>query len=142
MITICEARSPQTRLLKQVSEIGGGPRRTGALGRLSAVLEVARTMELASGVEEVFEAVVEAALSIARADRAFLLLRDTSGRLQVKVARHAPDERGDPAQLKLPIARIADALERRSDLFAMSVDLTQGSGSVGEAPRAGLCIPI
>lgn len=141
VITICEARSPQTRLLKKVSEIGSGPRRTGALGRLSAVLEVARTMELASGVEEVFEAVVEAALSIARADRAFLLLRDASGRLEVKVARHASNERG-PAQLELPIARIADALERRSDLFAMSVDLTQGSDSGGEALRAALCIPI
>ena len=142
VITVCEARSPQTRLLKQVSEIGAGPRRTGALGRLSAVLDVARTMELASGVEEVFEAVVEAALSIARADRAFLLLRDASGRLEVKVARHAAGEHGGPAQLELPIARIADALERRSDLFAMSVDLAQDSGSAGDARRAALCIPI
>lgn len=140
-ITVCEARSPQTRLLKQVSEIGAGPRRTGALGRLSAVLDVARTMELASGVDEVFEAVVEAALSIARADRAFLLLRDASGRLEVKVARHASGERGGPAQLELPLARIADALERRSDLFAMSVDLTQGVGAA-DASRAALCIPI
>ena len=140
-ITVCEARSPQARLLKQVSEIGAGPRRTGALGRLSAVLDVARTMELASGVDEVFEAVVEAALSIARADRAFLLLRDASGRLEVKVARHASGERGGPAQLELPLARIADALERRSDLFAMSVDLTQGVGAA-DASRAALCIPI
>ncbi len=140
-ITVCEARNPQTRLLKQVSEIGAGPRRTGALGRLSAVLDVARTMELASGVDEVFEAVVEAALSIARADRAFLLLRDAGGRLAVKVARHASGERGGPAQLELPLARIADALERRSDLFAMSVDLTQGGGAA-DASRAALCIPI
>ncbi len=140
-ITVCEARSPQTRLLKQVSEIGAGPRRTGALGRLSAVLDVARTMELASGVEEVFEAVVEAALSIARADRAFLLLRDASGRLEVKVARQASGERGGPAKLELPLARIADALEQRSDLFTMSVDLTQGVGAA-DASRAALCIPI
>lgn len=139
VITVCEARSPQARLLKQVSEIGVGPRRTGALGRLSAVLEVARTMELASGVEEVFEAVVEAALSIAHADRAFLLLRDTSGQLEVKVARHASGERGNLADRELPIARIADALERRSDLFAMNVDLTQGDGGAGDA---SLCIPI
>lgn len=140
-ITVCEARNPQTRLLKQVSEIGAGPRRTGALGRLSAVLDVARTMELASGVDEVFEAVVEAALSIARADRAFLLLRDAGGRLAVKVARHTSGERGGPAQLELPLARIADALERRSDLFAMSVDLAQGGGAA-DASRAALCIPI
>ena len=141
-ITVCEAQSPQTRLLKQVSEIAAQPRRTGALGRLSAVLEVARTMELASGVEEVFEAVVEAALSIASADRAFLLLRDTSGQLQIKVARHASGERRGPAQSELPIARIAEALERRPDLFAMSVDLTPGGVSAGDALRASLCIPI
>ena len=142
VITVCEARSPQTTLLKQVSEIGAGPRRTGALGRLSAVLEVARTMELASGVEEVLEAVVEAALSIARADRAFLLLRDASGRLEVKVARHASGEPGGPADLELPLARISDALERRSDLFAVSLDLTQGGGSDRDASRAAVCIPI
>lgn len=141
VLTVCEGRNPQTRLLKQVSEIGEGKRRTGALGRLSAVLEVARTMELASGVEEVFEAVVEAALSIARADRAFLLLRDPGGELEVKVARHASGERGSAAQLELPLARIASALERRSDLFAVSVDSTQ-AGRGGEDLRGALCVPI
>ena len=140
VVTVCEGRSPQTRLLKRVSEIGAGPPRTGALGRLSAVLEVARTMELASGVEEVFEAVVEAALSIAGADRAFLLLRDPSGQLQVKVARHASGERGSAAQLELPLAHIADALERRPDLFAISLDSPQGSAE--DASRSALCVPI
>lgn len=141
-VTVCEGRSPRTRLLKRVSEIGAGPPRTGALGRLSAVLDVARTMELASGVEEVFEAVVEAALSIASADRAYLLLRDASGQLQVKVARHASGARGAAGQLELPLARIADALERRPDLFAMSLDSPQGSGGGEVAPRGALCIPI
>lgn len=142
VVTVCEGRSPKTRLLKRVSEIGAGPPRTGALGRLSAVLEVARTMELASGVEEVFEAVVEAALSIAGADRAFLLLRDPSGQLQVTVARHASGERGRADQLELPLAHIADALERRPDLFAMSLDSPQGRGSGEEASRGALCVPI
>ena len=142
VVTVCEGRSPQTRLLKRVSEIGAGPPRTGALGRLSAVLDVARTMELASGVEEVFEAVVEAALSIARADRAVLLLRDPGGQLQVKVARHASGERRSAAQLELPLAHIADALERRPDLFAMSLDPPQGSASGEDASRGALCIPI
>ena len=142
MLTVCEGRSPQTRLLKQVSEIGEGKRRTGALGRLSAVLDVARTMELASGVEEVFEAVVEAALSIARADRAFLLLRDPGGKLEVRVARHASGERGSAAQLELPLAQIAEALERRPDLFAMSVDSMQAETDRGDALRCALCVPI
>ena len=142
VLTVCEGRSPQTRLLKQVSEIGEGKRRTGALGRLSAVLDVARTMELASGVEEVFEAVVEAALSIARADRAFLLLRDPGGKLEVKVARHASGERGSAAQLELPLAQIAEALERRPDLFAMSVDSMQAETDRGDALRGALCVPI
>ena len=141
-VTVCEGRSPQTRLLKRVSEIGTGPPRTGALGRLSAVLDVARTMELASGVEEVFEAVVEAALSIAGADRAYLLLRDASGQLQVKVARHAPGKRGSAAQAEMPLARIRDALERRPDLFAMSLDSPQRSGSGRGASRGALCVPI
>ncbi len=141
-VTVCEGRSPQTGLLKRVSEIGAGPPRAGALGRLSAVLDVARTMELASGVEEVFEAVVEAALSIAGADRAYLLLRDATGKLQVKVVRHASGACGSAAQSELPLARIADALERRPDLFAMSLDSPQGSGSGRDASRGALCVPI
>ena len=141
-ITVCEGRSPQTRLLKQVSEIGARPRRTGDLGRLSAVLEVARTMELASGVEEVFEAVVEAALSIARADRAFLLLRTSDGKLEVNVARHASVEHADADQAELPLAQIADALERRSDLFAMNIDSSHVGNGGSDALRGALCVPI
>ena len=141
-ITVCEGYAPQTTLLKQVSELGVGPRRTGALGRLSAVLEVARTMELASGVEEVFEAVVEAALSIARADRAVLLLRAPNGKLEVKVARHASGKGGSAAQLELPLGQIAEVLDRRPDLFAMSVDSAQASGDGSDTLHGALCVPI
>ena len=141
-ITVCEGHTPQTTLLKQVSELGVGPRRTGALGRLSAVLEVARTMELASGVEEVFEAVVEAALSIARADRAVLLLRAPNRKLEVKVARHASGKGGSAAQLELPLGQIAEALDRRPDLFAMSVDSVQASADGSDTLHGALCVPI
>ena len=134
--TVCAALRPQTRLLSRVSEIGAGTPRTGTLGRLSAVLDVARAMELASGVEEVFEAIVEAVLSIAGADRAYLLLRDASGQLQVKVARQASGAQARAGARELPLERIAEALERRHDLFAMSVDSPQGGG--GDA----LGIPI
>ncbi len=147
VITVGEGLSPRAPLLKKVAKLSAEASRTGALGRLSAMLEVARSMESSEGVDDVFEAVVEAALTIARADRAFLLLRDESGALEVKVARSAS---GGVGQLQVPLATIAEALDRRRDLFAMTI--APEPGNRGDAPpghaelapelRSALCVPI
>ncbi len=142
LLTVCEGRSSRAPLLKRVSQLGGESRRTGALGRLSAMLDVARTMEFASGVEDVFEAVVEAALTIAHAERAFLLLRDSAGRLQVKASCSAAGQAGSAGALGVPISTIAEALDKRPDLFTMEVDLG-GADAAGDAvARSALGVPI
>ncbi len=147
-ITICEGINPKAVLLKKVSNLSAATSRTGALGRLAAMLEVARSVESSDGVDEVFEAVVEAALTIAGAERAFLLLREEGGELEVKVGRDAFGGSRGPADLKVPPLLIARALDERPDPFALTLADSVGSlaldasTSAELALRSTLCVPI
>ena len=138
-ITVRESHRSRAPLLAKVAELGEGRRRTGELGRLSAMLDVARTVESGSGVDEVFGAVLDASLSIARAERAFLLLRNPDGTLVVRAARGGEGPGYTPRALAVPIAEISDALDRRTELFSMDLDV---SGIGGGSPKSALCVPI
>ena len=144
-ITICDVSGPEAPLLKKVSNLSRSTGPASTLGRLAAALDVARTMEAAEGVGVVFEAVVEAALSIAGADRAFLLLRDEGGELVTRLARGSSGEippAGDP---EVPLPLISDALDRRGDLFSMSIgraDSPAAGPQPGPARREAVCVPI
>lgn len=143
VLTVCENISPNAPLLRRVAKLAAPRNRTGALGRLSAVLDVARTMEASEGVDEVFEAVVEAALTIAGADRAFLLLRNPSGSLEVKIARAASGLASRPAELAVPLSVVAQAMDRRRDLFDMTIEPESGGDAeVARELRQALCVPI
>lgn len=148
-LTVCDSGNPQDPLLKRVAGLPATGSRTGALGRLSAVLDVARTMAASEDVGPVFEAVVEAALTIAGADRAFLLLRDEQGELRVKVARDANAGRSQPPKLGVPRSVISDALDRRRQLFSVTIgprseraqellDRTDPQLSI----QSALCVPV
>lgn len=145
-VTVCEPA--KAALLKKVTEPSVQRRRAGALGRLAAMLEVARTMEASHGVEAVLEAVVEAALTIARAERAFLLLRDESGALAVRAACGVRRAGGSGAALEVSLEDIAAALDNRADLFSVTLDLPgsgaarRGQGSQHGAERRFVCVPI
>ncbi len=148
-LTVCDAGSPEVPLLRRVSGFSDSRSRTGTLGRLAAVLDVARTMEVSEGVGPVFEAVVEAALTIARADRAFLLLRDDDGNLEVKAARDSSGGDREPDDLKVPRSIIADALDRRQELFSVSVGQSGDTDGIDPGNtaseldlRSALCVPI
>ena len=146
--TVCDVGDPEASLLGKVASLSGEARPASALGRLAAALEVARTMEASEGVDVVFEAVVDAALSLAGADRAFLLLRNAAGELETRVARDRSSEARPGPDLEVPLAWIADALDRRSELFSMSIGDPTGTGgdpdstSDSSGPRTAVCVPI
>ena len=139
-ITVSESANPKADLLKKVSNLPAGPGRTGALGRLAAMLEVARSVEFSDGVEEVFEAVVEAALTIAGAERAFLLLREEGADLEVKVGRDASGRSCGPDDLRVAPELIATTLDERPELFATT--LMHSAGGPARDPGGTLCVPI
>ncbi len=147
-ITVCDVSAPDATLLRSVSGLARDSRSSSPLGQLSAALDVARTMEASEGVDVVFEAVVAAALSIAGADRAFLLLRNAAGDLEIKVASDATGRGRSAKDLEVPTALIADALDRRTELFSMSIPEPAEAGGDPDGTIGGLdlrtavCVPI
>jgi serine phosphatase RsbU (regulator of sigma subunit)/pSer/pThr/pTyr-binding forkhead associated (FHA) protein len=133
-------------LMKKVAEM---PQGTANLGRLSAVLEVARALESSNSVEEVLAAAVDAGLAVTGAERGFLMLRNDKGDLEVRVARDRSGRTLEAAELRVPRGLIQTALLRRRELLSMSIDPELGEGPVetGETVlalelRSVVCVPL
>lgn len=134
-------------LMRKVAEMRQG---TANLGRLSAVLEVARTLETSNSIDDVLAAAVDAGLAVTSAERGFLMLRNDSGDLEVRVAR---DRNGRPLEadeLRVPRGVIQKSLLGRRDLLSMTIDPEQGEitgGTSGETVlalelRSVVCVPL
>ena len=101
------------RLLQQMqtgqSLVTGGTN----LGKLRAMVEVARTLQNSFATNEVLAAVVDAALTITNTTRGYLILRN-DGHLKVRVAR---DQSGRPIEGAplIDLAVLEAALARRRD---------------------------
>ena len=148
VITVVEDARPQAPLLKKVADIATERGQASSLGRLAAMLEVARTITSSEGLDEVFGAVTEAVLAITGAERAFLLLRDEgdpTGELRVRAARGTAGSLQAAEASDIPRRAIGRALDRRTDLFAVSVPELADSaagGSASGSPSSALCVPI
>lgn len=143
VITVVEDARPQVPLLEKVSDIATERGQASSLGRLAAMLEVARTITSSEGLDEVFGAVTEAVLAITGAARAFLLLRDEgdpAGELRVRAGRGTAGVLQSKESSDVPSAAIGRALDRRTDLFAVSVPELADS-TAGQRTGA-LCVPI
>ena len=148
-IYVGDAPAYQTPLLQKVAALPGAPESAGNLTRLSAVLDVARTLESSGNVDDVLAAAVDAALAITKAERGFLMLKDAHGELAIRIARDDQGRALEEGELRIPRNVIAEALHQRSDLFAMSFDHRFGQ----ERPSAGqtvvalelrsvVCVPL
>ena len=133
-------------LLKKVAEM---PERRGNLGRLSAVLDVARALQSSGSVEDVLAATVDAALALTGAERGFLMLHEADGTLGVRIARDRDGQLLAADSLQVPHAVIETALRNRSELFAMSFDpaadadaLEQGHTVMALELRSVVCVPL
>lgn len=143
VITVVEDARPQVPLLEKVSDIATERGQASSLGRLAAMLEVARTITSSEGLDEVFGAVTEAVLAITGAARAFLLLRDEgdpAGELRVRAGRGTAGVLQSKESSDVPSAAIGRALDRRTDLFAVSVP--ELADSTAGRRTGALCVPI
>lgn len=116
------------RLLEQIQTQAPVPAAPASnLGKLRALVEVARALQSALSTEDVLTAVVDAALAVTGSERGFLLLRKHND-LDVAVAR---DRRGAPLakdDLKVPMTVINRALRNRRELLSMSFDPIEEQG--------------
>jgi serine phosphatase RsbU (regulator of sigma subunit) len=133
-------------LMRKVAEMRQG---TANLGRLSAVLEVARALQSSNSIDEVLAAAVDAGLAVTGAERGFLMLRNDAGDLEVRVARDRNGRTLEAGELRVPRGVIQTALLRRRDLLTMAIDPDLGEGPVetGETVlalelRSVVCVPL
>jgi serine phosphatase RsbU (regulator of sigma subunit) len=119
----------------------------GNLARLRAVVELARALETSLSTSDLLAALVDAALAITGAERAFLLLRQEEG-LEFRVARDSRGKTLAPEDLRVPTAIIHRALTHRRELLSMSFDPHADdaglpSRTVAELElRSVVCIPL
>jgi sigma-B regulation protein RsbU (phosphoserine phosphatase) len=134
------------RLADHVSTSLGSGTAAGNLARLRALVEVARALETSLSTEDVLASLVDAALTITRAERGFLLLRNGDD-LEVRVAR---DNRGaaiNENDLRVPRSLIHRALRQRRELLSMNFDPASQAalpaGTVAELElRSVVCVPL
>ena len=136
------------RLLEQISSpalpaVAG----SGGLGKLRALVEVARALQTSLSIDDVLASVVDAAMAITATERGFLLLSD-KGDLRVSVAR---DRFGAPlsdSDLQVPTSVIHHALSTRRELLTMNFDPLEQQGvrpsmSVSDLElRSVVCVPL
>ncbi len=137
------------RILEQISvpPSSAAPPASGSLGKLRALVEVARALQSSLSIDDVLSSVVDAALSITATDRGFLLLRE-AGDLRVSIAR---DRFGAPLtdrDLQVPTSVIHRALSTRRELLSMTFDPLEQQGvrpemSVADLElRSVVCVPL
>lgn len=137
------------RLMEQVAgaEREPGPGIGAHLGKLRAILDLARTLQSAFSIDDVLASVVDAAMAITGAERGFLLLRSGEG-LETRVARHRDGRRLLESDLRVPRSVIRRALEHRRDLLSMNFDpLSAGGaelrGTIADLElRSVVCVPL
>jgi serine phosphatase RsbU (regulator of sigma subunit)/pSer/pThr/pTyr-binding forkhead associated (FHA) protein len=138
-------------LKRLMEQMGGGekqPAGVGAnLGKLRAILELARTLQSSFSIDEVLASVVDTALAITGAERGFLLLR-AADRLDTKVARNRHGHNLPETDLRVPREVIRRALEHRRELLSMNFDPlgaaeTRPENSIADLElRSAICVPL
>jgi sigma-B regulation protein RsbU (phosphoserine phosphatase) len=132
------------RILDQLQP---APRAPSNLGKLRALVEVARALQTSLSTDDVLTAVVDAALAVTGAERGFLLLQRGED-LEICVAR---DRRGAPlgrSDLKVPTSVIRRSLKNRRELLSMNFDPLEEQGIRPETSIANLelrsvvCVPL
>ncbi len=137
------------RLTEQLSGSdaeGAAPGVGSQLGKLRAILDLARTLQSSFSIDDVLASVVDTALAITGAERGFLLLRSGEA-LETRVARDRSGRRLHEGDLRVPRDVIRRALEHRRDLLSMNFDpvrpeQAQGNTIADLELRSVICVPL
>ncbi len=119
----------------------------GNLGKLRAILDLARTLQNNFSVDDVLASVVDTALTITGAERGFLMLRNTAG-LETRVARHKRGHHLRDSDLRVPREVLHRALQHRRELLSMNFDPlgsdeTRPQNSIADLElRSVICVPL
>jgi sigma-B regulation protein RsbU (phosphoserine phosphatase) len=123
--------SPGEQVTRLLEHFPASEKSHGKLGKLKAVMEVARALQTSLSSQDVLSAVVDAALAVTGAERGFLLLRNEDG-LEMKVARDNVGGQLADGDLQVPRRLIHKALHQRRDLLSMNFDHAEACGGTQE----------
>jgi sigma-B regulation protein RsbU (phosphoserine phosphatase) len=118
----------------------------GNLGKLRALVEVARALQNSLSTDDVLAAVVDAALAVTGLERGFLLLNRGNG-LEVGVARDVRGITLEKTELQVPMGAIHRALNERTELLSMTFhprgDSFEPAGSTVDGDIGSvICVPL
>ena len=119
----------------------------GNLGKLRAILDLARTLQSSFSVDDVLASVVDTALTITGAERGFLMLRTENG-LETRVARNRRGHHLRDTDLRVPREVLHRALQHRRELLSMNFDplgaeATRPQNSIADLElRSVICVPL
>jgi len=119
----------------------------GNLGKLRAILDLARTVQSSFSVDDVLASVVDTALTITGAERGFLMLRNGTA-LDTRVARHKRGYHLRDTDLRVPREVLHRALQHRRELLSMNfdptaIDETRPQNSIADLElRSVVCVPL
>ncbi len=119
----------------------------GNLGKLRAILDLARTLQGSFSIDDVLASVVDTALAITGAERGFLLLRAGEA-LEPRVARQRDGQRLHAEDLRVPRDVLHRALQHRRELLSMNFDplgsqeTLPGNTALNLDLRSVICVPI
>jgi serine phosphatase RsbU (regulator of sigma subunit) len=119
----------------------------GNLGKLRAILELARSLEGSLSMDDVLAQLVNTAMAVTGAERGFLLLKSAEG-LETRVARHRKGHKLHEQDLRIPRAVIHRALTHRRELLSMNFDapgdagFTPGKSIADLELRSVVCVPL
>jgi serine phosphatase RsbU (regulator of sigma subunit) len=119
----------------------------GNLGKLRAILDLARTLQSSFSIDDVLVSVVDTALTITGAERGFLMLRNATG-LETRVARHKRGHDLHDSDLRVPREVLHRALQHRRELLSMNFDplsgeATRPQNSIADLElRSVICVPL
>lgn len=138
-----------TRMVETVGASSNVPVGAGSnLGRLKAVLEIARTLQTSYTLNDVLNSVVDAALAVTGAERGFLLLKDGQ-ELEMRCARDCSCHQLGEDALRVPRRVIQQALQNRQELLSMRFDHqasaaahTHGQTVAELELRSVICVPL
>jgi phosphoserine phosphatase RsbU/P len=137
--------SELTRLVESTEVITPAALVGSNLGKLKAVLEIGRTLQSSYSMDDVLNAVLDAALATTGADRGFLFLKD--GReLGMRCARDCRCKNLAEESLRVPRKLLAQALNSRSELLSMSFQPNSGmdlQSTIAQLElRSVVCVPL
>jgi len=137
------------RMHRILDQVDRSPDRHGSreeLRNLRILLEISKGLNAFSSLSDLLELSLDAVIDLTRAERGFVMLRDSSGELQTYAARNMSGERLRPENLKISTSVVSEVVERGRAVFHEDVleesDLRDRSSIAELRLRAISCLPI